>query len=323
MKQRKPTATPALDADSQKSPVDAALLPGGPPGSLRVKAIAGICGIHLMACLGLTIFSATWWEDANLIRLQLLLQVIIGICCTAGAHRCFVHQAYEASMPLQLFYIFWVWASLTGSPVSWIKTHRTHHKHSDTELDPHNSHLGFWHSHFGWTFREPSNAIKREKVGVDLSCLPNLRMHQFVDRYYDPVGLALTFLIPSAVLHLSRGYINAWGMFWTTWVRLMVGINMAACVNSLAHTFGSRPHNQWIEARNNWIVSFCTWGEGWHNYHHAFPKDYRASGYDNFVLYWCALPRMCRLVSLVTVLLLAQEPGARLYSTDGISRAGI
>lgn len=76
------------------------------------------------------------------------------------------------------------------------------------------------------------------------------------------------------------------GIFWTTWMRLALGLNMAASVNSLAHTFGERPDNPNIEARNNLFVSIFTWGEGWHNYHHAFPKDYRASSQNNFFVYW-------------------------------------
>ena len=61
---------------------------------------------------------------------------------------------------------------------------------------------------------------------------------------------------------------------------------MAASVNSLAHTFGSKPYLKDIEARNNFLVSVFTWGEGWHNYHHAYPKDFRANGEDNFLRYW-------------------------------------
>ena len=96
--------------------------------------------------------------------------------------------------------------------------------------------------------------------------------------------VVMAFLLPWTVMTLTGNPIHWWGLFWTTWMRLALGLNMAASVNSLAHTFGSRPYNPYIEARNNFFVSVFTWGEGWHNYHHAYPKDYRASAHDNFIL---------------------------------------
>jgi stearoyl-CoA desaturase (delta-9 desaturase) len=206
------------------------------------------------------------------------------------SRRLFVHQAYEATLPLQLFYAVFIFASLTGSPIAWIKTHRTHHEHSDTALDPHNSHKGFWHSHFGWTLWEPSTAIKRERLFQKTNFLEYEWAHMLMEKIYEPLGAFITLLLPVLGLRamgIAFADINYLAVFLTTWIRLCVGLNMAASVNSLAHTFGERHHNPNIEARNNFFVSLFTWGEGWHNYHHAFPKDFRASSKDNFVLYWC------------------------------------
>jgi stearoyl-CoA desaturase (Delta-9 desaturase) len=255
-------------------------------GKFRWHAVIGLAVFHAMALLGLTAFRHEWIHDSPLIWTQSILMVLIGISSTAGAHRCFVHQAYEAALPLQIFYMTFVVAGMTGSPIGWIRSHRTHHKYSDTDMDPHNSHLGFWHSHFGWLCWEPSKKIQEERQKQELGTLQYLGMHKAVDKVYDPVGVVVTFFLPWAALTLTGNPVSWWGLFWTTWMRLALGLNMAASVNSLAHTFGTRPYNPYIEARNNFLVSVFTWGEGWHNYHHAFPKDYRASAHDNFLRYW-------------------------------------
>lgn len=264
-------------------------LPGGPEGSLRLKTFVGLLVIHAMALTCLMRYDI-WWGETQLVRVQILLQTIVGISSCGGAHRLWVHQAYSASFGLQAFYGIFVFAGMTGSPLGWLRSHKTHHKHSDTEMDPHNSHLGFWHSHFGWTMWEPNDALKREK----LVALQGFEMeyeswHIWMDKNYEAIGAPITFALPILFCWVGGtplGEINYWAVFWTTWVRLAVGLNMAASVNSLAHTFGHKPNNPFIEARNNLFVSLFTWGEGWHNYHHAFPKDYRASSQNNFLLYW-------------------------------------
>lgn len=276
---RKPSEIPESD------------LPGGPEGTLRLTTLIGLSLFHGMALFAMVFRNDLWYNDIALCRCQFLLQCIVGVSSTGGAHRLFVHQAYEAKAPLQAFYGIFVWASMTGSPIGWLKSHKTHHKHSDTDLDPHNSHIGFWHSHFGWTLWDPCDAIKREKVcALQGFVLPHEAWHVFMDKFYEPIGLIITFMLPVAFLRLFWGVpmesMNWIGIFWTTWMRLALGLNMAASVNSLAHTFGERPDNPNIEARNNLFVSIFTWGEGWHNYHHAFPKDYRASSQNNFFVYW-------------------------------------
>lgn len=255
-------------------------------GKFRWPTVIGLLTFHVMGLIGLTVFRHEWSNDPALMWTQAVLMVCIGISSTAGAHRCFVHQAYESTLPLQIAYMVFVVSSLTGSPVGWIRSHRTHHKHSDTDMDPHNSHMGFWHSHFGWLCWEPSDAIKKEREQQDLGTLQYKWLHVAVDKVYDPLGVVMAFLLPWVALTVCGNPVNWWGLFWTTWMRLALGLNMAASVNSLAHTFGSRPYNPYIEARNNFFVSVFTWGEGWHNYHHAYPKDYRASAHDNFILYW-------------------------------------
>ena len=258
---RKPSAIPASE------------LPGAAEGSLRLTALFGLALFHGMAAFALLARSGVWWHDSALCRAQFALQCIVGVCATGGAHRLFVHQAYEARPPLQLFYGVFIFAGLSGSPIGWLKSHKTHHKHSDTALDPHNSHLGFWHSHFGWTLWEPSDDIKREKVcALEGFVLPYEAWHQFMDKFYEPIGLLVTFTLPVLFLRCFAGVplaeMNWAGIFWTTWIRLALGLNMAASVNSLAHTFGDRPHNPNIEARNNLWVSLFTWG-GACSVHHA------------------------------------------------------
>ena len=227
-----------------------------------------------------------WQQYRTVVLVQCVLHAHVGISATAGSHRLFVHQCYEARLPLRLFYITGSILGLSGDAIGWIKSHRTHHQYSDTELDPHNSRRGMFFSHFGWKMLEMGDAVKIARDKQDITTLKDPRIHGFVNKHYTKLGVLMNLCIP--YLMVSRKFDGNLlrAVVLTSIIRVTVSINMAASVNSIAHKFGHNTENSDILPRNSLLVSVLSWGEGWHNYHHTYSKDYRASGHTNFVKYW-------------------------------------
>ena len=228
-------------------------------------------------------------KSKDILLIQLILLIYVGISATSGSHRLFTHNTYEATFFLRIFYLLGGILGGTGSPIGWIKSHRTHHQYTDTDLDPHNSKRGFWYSHFGWTFTQLSDEIELLRNNQNINTLLNLNLHKFIDKNYKILFVLLNILLPNILFYIKNKKMNKkifHKINMTSLTRIIIGLNMAASVNSIAHKFGTRPHNKNISAFNNLLVSLFTWGEGWHNYHHAYPKDYRASNHKNFILFW-------------------------------------
>ncbi|KAF8271839.1 delta 9-fatty acid desaturase [Lactarius quietus] len=162
---------------------------------------------------------------------------ITGWGITAGYHRLWAHRSYNASKPLQYFLAVAGAGAVEGSIKWWSRGHRAHHRYTDTELDPYNAHRGLLWSHIGWMVVKP-----RRKPGVaDVSDLSKTR--------------------------LSGGSIVA--------ARLLFVHHSTFCVNSLAHWLGDAPFDDKHTPRDHAITAVVTLGEGYHNFHHQFPSDFR------------------------------------------------
>lgn len=222
---------------------------------------------HLVA-LGALIYSliyGTKWEN---IVLAIVWFVCAGLSITGGYHRLFSHKTYRAAWPLRLFYLLFGAAGVQNSVVNWSSDHRRHHAVTDEDHDPYNSRKGFWWSHVGWVlFKDPIRDIDNVN---DLFKDPLVR---FQHRFYIPlVGLMIGVL--PAVIGLA--WSDPLGAFlWAGMIRLVFQYHSTFSINSLAHMFGRRPYNREISARDNGIVALITMGEGYHNFHHQFPGDYR------------------------------------------------
>jgi stearoyl-CoA desaturase (Delta-9 desaturase) len=200
-----------------------------------------------------------------------------GMAITCGYHRLFAHATYEAHPALRLAYLLIGAMALQNSALIWSAGHRTHHRRiDDIERDPYCARRGFWFSHIGWMLRSyPSGA-------PDLGCVRDLQRDRLVmwqHRHYLPLALAMNFGPP-----LLAGWISGqWlGMFLLVGVlRLVISHHVTFFINSLAHMWGSRPYTDDNTARDNGVVALLTYGEGYHNFHHAFAHDYR-----NGVRWW-------------------------------------
>lgn len=196
---------------------------------------------------------------------------------TGFYHRYFAHRTFRASRPVQFAFALIGASAVQRGPLWWAAHHRNHHRHADTELDPHSPTLrGFLWSHMGW-FLTP-RAFRTDLARVpDLAKYPELR---WLDRYdvAVPVALAvalyglgasLQHVAPS--LHTDGAQMLVWGFFVST----VVLFHATVTINSLAHRWGSRRFDTRDNSRNNVWLALLTFGEGWHNNHHFFPGSAR------------------------------------------------
>jgi stearoyl-CoA desaturase (delta-9 desaturase) len=182
--------------------------------------------------------------------------------------------------------------TIQGPVTQWVTDHRKHHALSDQEGDPHSPHAGyaptafgalrgFAHAHVGWLFRL-KGMERGEHYGKDLYEDALIRG---IDRLYF-LWVFLTFALPFAIGYLVGGLswqLGFQALVWGGLVRIFAYQHATFSVNSICHLFGRRAYRSRDESRNNWLVAALTFGEGWHNNHHAFPASAR-HGLDRFQL---------------------------------------
>jgi stearoyl-CoA desaturase (delta-9 desaturase) len=187
---------------------------------------------------------------------------------TLGYHRLFSHVAFKAAWPIRLFVLFFGGAAFEKSAMAWAALHRLHHRYTDTDRDPYNIKRGFFYAHVGWVLvkgRRYDYSIVR-----DLARDP---MVAFQDRHYVIWSHVSGLIIPLLV----GAWIGGWtyAILFPVAARIFLVLNSAFCINSIAHTFGDRPFDPKSSARDHWLGVVLTNGEGYHNFHHRFPTDYR------------------------------------------------
>ena len=217
---------------------------------------------HLGAVAALFMFS--WQVFAATV---ILYWVATGLGISMGYHRLLTHRSYK--VPLVLEYLFAVFGTLTleGGPISWVATHRIHHQKSDREGDPHSPRDGGFWAHVGWLlFGEAnhSNTRKMSKYAPDLAKHP---FYVWLNNYHWIPMIVLTVL-----LYAIGGFpLVLWGIC----LRVVFGLHTTWLVNSATHMWGVRRFATHDDSRNNWWVALLTFGEGWHNNHHAHPNSAR------------------------------------------------
>jgi stearoyl-CoA desaturase (Delta-9 desaturase) len=187
---------------------------------------------------------------------------------TLGYHRLFSHASFKAAWPIRLFVLFFGGAAFEKSAMAWSALHRLHHRHTDTERDPYNIKRGFFYAHVGWVCVE----IPRYDYSNirDLARDP-LVVHQ--DRHYKLWSHVSGLVVPL----LLGAWIGGWtyAILFPVAARIFLVLNTAFFINSAAHTFGSQSFDAHSSARDHWLGVILTNGEGYHNFHHRFPRDYR------------------------------------------------
>ena len=220
------------------------------------------------------------WSD---LVVFLIMYVSTGLGITVGFHRLFTHRAFKTNRVVRGAWAILGSAAIEGPIVSWVADHRKHHAFTDVHGDPHSPHVGHGggvrgvlrglvHAHVGWLFDHTQRGA-RERYAPDLLADPVVR---FVDRWFFGwvlLGLLAPFLLGWAIggsLHAALT-----GLLWGGAVRMLVLHHVTYSINSLCHFFGRKRFDTGDESRNLAWLAPLSFGEAWHNNHHAFPTSAR------------------------------------------------
>jgi fatty-acid desaturase len=223
--------------------------------------------LHILALLG-ALRCGSWWTFAEVI----LWYQVIALGITVGCHRLWSHRSFKARVPTRIVLMLLASMANQGGIYHWSRDHRVHHKESDHKGDPHDSSRGFFYAHMGWLMLCKPDAVRLSGKSIDCSDLlkdPIVLLQYMLNPLWDHFWC---FIVP--------GLYGIWrlGSFWDglllfgalRWTMLA---HATWCVNSISHFFGYRPYINKPPA-DNLFTAIVACGEGWHNFHHAFPYDY-------------------------------------------------
>lgn len=213
-------------------------------------------GLHVGALFAFvpSLFSGT------AVALALILHWITGgLGITLGWHRLLSHRSFQVPQWLEYVFAFCGSLAMEGGVIWWVGLHRHHHLYSDQDIDHHDSGKGFWWSHMGWMLYEVPAEADVPRFTKDLANDP---VYRFLDKHFFWLQVALGL----ALYALGGWSFVVWGIF----VRLVVVYHCTWFVNSATHKFGYRTYQSGDRSTNCWWVALLTYGEGWHNNHHAF-----------------------------------------------------
>ena len=230
--------------------------------TINWKNVTIITFFHVLAIPVLFTFS---WQNfaALLIGNWIVGSLGVGL----GWHRLLTHRSFKAPKWLEYMLTALGTMSIQDSPNKWVATHRIHHAFTETDKDPHSTRPGFWWAQIGWivwgTAQDHDEQTLKRYVPDLLKDKGQLLISRF---YYLPIIISAVFLFA----------IGGWSMVvWGAFARVVIGWHTTWFVNSLSHIYGKRPHSTDDDSTNNWFVAILTFGEGWHNNHHAFPTSAR------------------------------------------------
>ncbi|XP_047530655.1 acyl-CoA Delta-9 desaturase-like [Vanessa atalanta] len=212
-----------------------------------------------------------------------ILYLCSGLGITAGAHRLWAHKSYKAKLPLRILLTIFNTIAFQDSVLDWARDHRMHHKYSETDADPHNATRGFFFSHVGWLLVRKHREIKEKGHTIDMSDLKADPVLRFQKKYYLILMPLACFILPSIIPTLWGE--SLWnGYFVCAIFRYVYVLNVTWLVNSAAHKWGSKPYDKNINPVETKSVSLVVLGEGFHNYHHTFPWDYKTAELGEYSL---------------------------------------
>ena len=237
------------------------------------STVAGLSLIHVAGIVGVIWVIVN--PSAATLALAVVMYALCGLAITAGYHRLFAHRTYRASPPVRWAMLAFGAAAFQNSALSWSADHRAHHANTDHAADPHAITRGIWFAHMGWLF-------SRRVASADVRRLTDLwavRSIRWQHRFYAALAIAIGLAAPMAI---AATWGDPWGgLFVAGFLRAAILLQTTFAINSLAHLVGTRRYDQQSSARDSTLTALVTFGEGYHNYHHRFPFDYR-----NGVRWW-------------------------------------
>uniref|UniRef100_A0A182N6I9 Fatty acid desaturase domain-containing protein n=1 Tax=Anopheles dirus TaxID=7168 RepID=A0A182N6I9_9DIPT len=205
-----------------------------------------------------------------------------GFGVTGGVHRLWCHRSYKAKLPLRIILMCCYSIAGQNTIYDWVRDHRIHHKYSETDGDPHNANRGFLYAHVGWLMlRKHPECIKKGRL-IDMSDIVSDPVVQFHHKNFVLMKVLFCFILPTFIPWYIFGETFLMSFFSQCFVRYVLSLNFTWLVNSAAHLYGNHPYDTRINPAENRVVSVVAMGEGWHNYHHVFPWDYKAAELGNY-----------------------------------------
>jgi len=200
-----------------------------------------------------------------------LMTGMLGV--TLCYHRLLTHRSFQTYKWMEYFLAFCACQALQSGPISWTALHRIHHKEADDEPDPHSPLVSFLWAHMGWLFVDTPGATTYEEYSRFAKDLARDPVQRFLDRYFF-VLYVLTAVIIYAAGELYGGLGLSW-LVWGVFLRTVALWHGTWLVNSATHLWGYRNYKTDEDSTNNWWVALVSFGEGWHNNHHADQRSAR------------------------------------------------
>jgi len=230
--------------------------------------------VHVVGLAGLFYFKYAMWQTLAWFAVAYCYG---GLGITGGAHRLWAHRSYNAHWVVRVILMIANSTASQGTIFHWARDHRCHHRHSETEKDPHNAQRGFFYAHMGWLLLKKDQQVVAAGKDIDVSDLladPVVVFQKKLDPWWN---LFWCYAVPAIVPAYFWGEDPTLAFLVCSAFRYVCLLHATWTVNSIAHTFGYRPYDTNINPRENFWVSLWALGEGWHNWHHKYPYDYATS----------------------------------------------
>jgi stearoyl-CoA desaturase (Delta-9 desaturase) len=234
----------------------------------RTAAVVWMPIMNVATFVGLPAYLFFYGWRLGEFLLFLALFAASSFAITMGYHRFFAHSTYKAGKFIEFLLLFFGAGAYEESALKWSSMHRRHHQYTDTDKDPYNIKRGFFYAHMGWFMFWKQSVDYNNTKDLQRSALV---LHQH--RHFQAWAFVSGILLPMLYGFFTGNPLGA--LMWGVAAKICLVGHSAFFINSFAHTFGSRPYDASISARDNWVGAFLTNGEGYHNFHHRFPQDYR------------------------------------------------
>lgn len=234
--------------------------------------ISFLGAVHVIGIGGTIAYGFLHGFSAFALVLTFLWTAFTILAISAGYHRLFAHRTYEAHPVVRLVLLAFGAASFQNSAIKWSSDHRRHHSRVDTDLDPYNVREGFWYAHIGWVLRQSDPGI----VPTPVKDLQRDPLCVWQARHYPLIGAVVGLVVPTL---MGFAFGDPWGGFILAGVlRLVLVYHTTFSINSFAHIVGTQPYSDRDSSRDSFLIALISGGEGYHNFHHTFPADYRNGG---------------------------------------------
>ena len=273
---------------------------------LQWETIFIIGVIHLLALMA---FDSSYFSVSGLV-LGIVMYFVAGMVgVTMSYHRLLTHRSFQTYKPVEYFLTFCACQALQSGPIEWVAMHRIHHKESDEEPDPHSPLVNFLWAHAGWLFVSLPDAHTYNEYSRFAKDLHRDKWQRFFDMFFFPI-----YVLTAVAIYFAGEVYGGLGMSWLVWgvfVRTVVLWHCTWAVNSVTHTFGYRNYNTDEESTNNWLVAIFSFGEGWHNNHHA---DQRSAAHGQRWFEVDITYRLIKIMELFGLVWGVREPSQRVVA---------